>query len=160
MAVDLGSKTGYATWDYRKGLMHIGTERLATAKELKVGASQLRRLDPRVQNLHRFIGRVVDALPGPVMVTFEDVEFLSYTKQTQLWASLRAALWIQPRVQYFDCVPVGTLKKFATGHGGANKETMERAFLRDYRPDASLQLDDNAIDAYFILQWTLKKYGL
>jgi hypothetical protein len=58
-----------------------------------------------------------------------------------------------------ECVPVSTLKKFATGHGGATKEMMEIS-LRKQRPEVFLQkrfVDDNAVDAIWILLWAQAK---
>jgi hypothetical protein len=45
------------------------------------------------------------------------------------------------------------LKKFATGSGGADKTGVERALRRQY-PRANIEgLDDNAIDAIWLLLW-------
>lgn len=165
LALDIATKTGFATWAKEAaspGPLAIGTWELTKASERKGQALALRRFDPRVRALWSRVAQTVATLPKPVLVVFEDVEFSSYTKQTQLWASLRAAVWIAPGIDLFDCVPVGTLKLFATGHGGADKAMMAAAFKRGEcaGDPRSAELDDNAIDAYFILKWALEKYGL
>jgi hypothetical protein len=53
----------------------------------------------------------------------------------------------------FHPVPVGTLKKFATGNGSADKESMKKAAKRDNLDVRDL--DDNAIDAYWLAKWGL-----
>lgn len=147
LALDLGSKTGYAA--QIAGELLVGTWNLSTAKEVKAwGHSRLtRRNDPRIRRLHErvaeFCGRV-DA------IIIEDVLFASSTFQVQMWASLRAAVWLSCRDCdiYFDAVPVATIKKFFTGAGNATKEMMAAA-----APETIKQFDDNAIDAYAILTW-------
>jgi len=51
----------------------------------------------------------------------------------------------------YEGVPVGTIKKFATGKGNANKEDMIRAMKgRGHQP-----VDDNEADALALLYWRL-----
>lgn len=156
LALDLGTKTGYCYGcDLRN--QQRGTWNLATAKEVRDwGKERLtRRCDPRVARLWHEL----DSLPRPDIVVFEDVEFASYTKQVQLWASLRAAVWLSYggfsgcgfSGVLVECVPVATLKKFATGAGNANKNGMERAATR---LGINVKgLDDNAIDALHLWRW-------
>ena len=156
LALDLGTKTGYCYGDSISTLK-VGTWKLATAKEVtQWGKERLtRRCDPRCARLWHEL----DRLPKPDIVVFEDVEFASYTKQVQLWASLRAAVWLSyggfSGCGYsgvlLECVPVGTLKKFATGAGNANKNGMERAATRLGLEVSGL--DDNAVDALHLWRW-------
>jgi len=132
------------------------------AKERKGRAAEFRRLDPGPRVLHTTLQKIVNRLPGPAMIVFEDVEFQSYTLQTQQWSAYRTATWLVNGVKYFDCVPVTTLKQFATGYGNATKGMMADALGRETLPIKISEepLDDNAIDALFILKWALFKYGL
>lgn len=88
------------------------------------------------------------------MVVFEDVQFSTYTLQTQLWASLRTCVWLTlGKSCLLECLPVSTLKKFATGFGGATKEGMAAALFKQSPGFRGQKLDDNAIDAIWIFKW-------
>ncbi len=155
LAVDLGTKTGLA-WNFGHW-PQASTLKLATPEEVKKWTRERwdRRCDPRIYRLHRFLADSV----LPDLVVFEDVQFQTYTKQTQLWSSLRTALWLAfDKRAVIECVPVTVLKKFATGSGAADKAAMRKALFTQYpvtRPD----LDDNAVDALWILKWAEKNLG-
>lgn len=152
LAIDLGTKTGFA--HSRGDLFQAGTWKLATDREIAAWGKQRisRRNDPRVERLCEY----VTALGKFDVVVFEDVTFSSTTYQTQLWSALRAALWLCADGALFDCVPVGTLKKFATGSGSADKRLMAFHLRQQhptiFRPD----FDDNAVDACWLYIWAKK----
>jgi hypothetical protein len=156
LGLDLGTKTGYAM-SLNDGRLSLGTWKLKTPTAKEKQARMNRRCDPRVGELFKLLCN----LPEPRLVIFEDVQFASTTLQCQLWAGLRSSVWLafgrNPAV-IVECVPVGTLKKFATGHGGATKEMMEVAFKA--LGFSTIGLDDNAIDAYFLLRWGTEKFKL
>jgi Holliday junction resolvasome RuvABC endonuclease subunit len=150
LALDLGTKTGIAT--------NLGGEVSAYTKTWATGAEvtawgkqrQTRRRDPRVVRFYEFLC----SLERPDVVVFEDVEFSSYCKQTQMWSSLRTAVWLAFATQVtIECVPVTTLKKFATGSGNADKKGMEKHLFLQYPKWKNAKLDDNAIDALWIFYW-------
>lgn len=148
IALDLGTSTGFCASNGPAFTM--GSWRLATAKEIKGwGQTRLnRRRDPRPQ---RLCERVLGLSFIPDVLIFEDCQFSSTTYQTQLWSSLRTSLWMcLGDSTLFECLPVGTLKKYATGHGGATKEMMKVSFDRE---DIAGDYDDDAIDAYFLYKW-------
>lgn len=152
LALDLGTKTGYA---FNHGdQLEFGTWLLASDKEITGwGKDRTRRkCDPRVLRLHATLVMLHDKHPFD-RVVFEDVMFGSTTYQTQLWASLRAAIWLGIPAARIECVPVGTLKKFATNHGGATKAMMADALLRTDKRFLDKKLDDNAVDAIFLWKW-------
>lgn len=181
LALDLATATGYAYNDIREAVptsnrFLAGTIRLQEPDEI-TKARRLRmdrRCDVRVIRLFDWLR----GLPfEPDIVVFEDVQFQSYTQQCQLWSSLRAAVWLafNHAPINIECVPVATLKKFATGHGGATKQMMCDALWRQYPdrfgpsqkkesvwdffgmaagPSGSPQrLDDNAVDAIWLWLW-------
>lgn len=158
LTLDLGTKTGYA--HNMKGAAEMGTWLLATSKEVREwGKNRMRRRgDGRVfrlaLNLREYV-RDRPPLSQPDLVVFEDVQFSSSTYQTQLWASLRAAVWLtcEQHSTIIECVPTGVLKRFATGHGGATKEMMLAAAERAEGAAKFDGLDDNAVDAYWVLKW-------
>lgn len=163
LALDLGTETGFA---YNVGdLFYCGTWVLASAKSLREQKKTRgnRRQDIRVTELYRMIKCCVTERFFDCIV-FEDVQFSSSTAQTQLWSSLRAVVWIAAADLYtpVECVPTGTLKKFATGSGSAKKEQMGVALCRrdsEFVTKTSKvfrglqELDDNAVDAVWLHKW-------
>ena len=160
LALDLGTSTGYA---YGHNDPIAGTELLATDKEIRAWGEQRlsRRCDPRIARLYSWCVNWVRSSDAPSLVVFEDVQFASYTLQVQLWASLRAAVWcaFSPVNVIFECVPVGTLKLFATGHGRATKEAMAAALYREHPEMRKKGYDDNAVDAIFLWKWAKHNLG-
>lgn len=167
LALDLGTSCGYAS--NLSGVFQAGTLELATAAQTKARRVERmdRRCDPRIRHFyHQLI-----SLYQPHLVVFEDVQFQSYTMQCQLWSSYRTAAWLAFPKAHFECVPVSTLKKFATGHGGATKQMMAKA-LKVQFPERFVNygetvvdretcavLDDNAVDAVWIWLWAKKQFG-
>lgn len=152
LALDLGTNTGYAAGDTEGSEFTMGTWKLATGKEVtQWGKERLtRRRDPRPQ---RLCDNILKLKSIPDIVVFEDVQFATSTYQTQLWSALRTGVWMcLSGVVKFECVPVATLKKFATGNGAATKYHMECDFILKEGGRGGTY-DDNAIDAYFIWQW-------
>jgi Holliday junction resolvasome RuvABC endonuclease subunit len=63
--------------------------------------------------------------------------------------------WAELRGIPYEGVPVGTIKKYATGKGNANKDAMiDAARSRGFSP-----ADDNEADAIAILLWAIKTGG-
>lgn len=151
LALDLGTTTGWAT--LIDGVEASGAWLLAKPKELKAQKLERkdRRNDLRITRLFRLIAGVHERTPL-TWIWFEDVQFLSTQLQAQLWASLRAAVWLNGHTVQIDCVPVGTLKKFATGHGNATKEMMIAAL-----PSSLGVTDDNQADALHLLHFARHK---
>jgi hypothetical protein len=168
LGLDLGTHTGWCYVDPKQ--TSLGTWTLSTDAEVKEWGKQrlTRRGDPRMfrlsQHLHTFRDRVD-------IVVFEDVEFQTFRKQTQLWSSFRTVVWMAfGQGVYMDCVPVHTLKKFATGSGSADKNYMMNAacaaFPQRFAWDSTAKnvqdlisgrtLDDNALDAFWLAQWANK----
>lgn len=150
LALDLGTDTGYASGDISGVNFSIGSWKLATAKEIRQwGKERLtRRRDPRPQ---RLCEKILAMPLVPDLIVFEDVMFASSTLQVQLWSALRTSLWMCLGNEVrFDCVPVTTLKMFATGNGWAKKPDMARAFLNE---GFAAGHNDDEIDAYFIWKW-------
>jgi hypothetical protein len=166
LALDLATNTGFA--HNLEDELSLGTWKLATDSEIRIwGQNRMtRRNDPRVSRLFNILSK----LPTPIdAVVMEDVQFMTYTQQCQLWSSLRAAVWLAFDPSVCECVPVKTLKQFATGSGAATKEAMVRAVIRSnptrfasgnnghddrfWDRRTVSELDDNAADAYHIFRW-------
>lgn len=152
LALDLGTATGF--FYNRPGALHRGTWLLATDAEIATwGKNRLRRRkDPRIERLCERL----TALGTFDVVIFEDVQFGSTTYQTQLWSSLRSCVWLCAEGPLTECVPVATLKLFATGNGHATKQMMLESLKRRHPAYWSPELDDNAVDAAWLWIWAAR----
>ena len=125
----------------KSGTFNLGTPK-ASADARLTGMD--RRFDYRVQAL----AKELLAFEAIDEVVFEDVQFSSTQMQSQLWSAFRTTAWLSfPKATWF-CVPVGTLKLFATGSGKAEKVDMAIALKKEgYNlPEA----DDNEVDAVWL----------
>lgn len=165
LALDLGTKTGASTRNSFGDIKGF-TWKLASDKQLREARQKGldRAGDIRVPELGRkiteFLGYLGAGGERPVIV-FEDVQFLSSQMQSQLWASFRTVVWVEAEKRGLITipVPVGTLKKFATGHGGATKEMMA-ASLSKVEPGFSTDWDDNQVDARWLRRYAEAKIKL
>ena len=168
LLLDLGTQTGWARWQDQTPL-RSGTLCLATDEELdcqrRLGKDRL--LDVRFVRMHTFL--TAEVHDGVKRVVFEDVLFASSSSQTQLWSSLRCAIWAvalhYPELSIF-AVPTATMKKFATGNGHADKPQMAQALVvreparylsvqggHVHKIDGTLA-DDNEVDALWLGYFT------
>jgi hypothetical protein len=176
LAIDLGTKTGWALFD--NGVTTSGTWVLAKPSEVtELRSKDLDRCcDFRPSRLREHLTTVTCLSPLDLII-FEDVQFATSLLQVQLWSSLRSVLWMASDTCKVKAVDVGTLKKFATGKGNADKEHMLEAALakgkgfftraRVGNKDIVLRLvdgiyrqppvDDNEVDAWHLLQLALKE---
>jgi Holliday junction resolvasome RuvABC endonuclease subunit len=164
LGLDLGTKTGYAIGSNRissegTGLYGplVGTWKLKEPTAKQKRARLPRRCDPRIDEFYDHLC----SLTLPDLVVFEDVQFASTQCQAHLWASFRTVVWMaygRGINVIIECVPVGTLKKFATGHGNATKGMMTAAYQA--LGFSTFGLDDNAIDAFFLWKWGIEKFNL
>ncbi|HHX88779.1 MAG TPA: crossover junction endodeoxyribonuclease RuvC [Paracoccus sp.] len=148
LALDLGTTMGWAlrTFD---GLITSGTVSFRPG-----------RFDGGGMRYLRFTNWLseVDRLSGPIeAIYFEEVRRHVGTDAAHVFGGLMASLtsWAELRGIPYQGVPVGTIKKHATGKGNANKEAMITAARdRGFSP-----VDDNEADAIAILLWALETRG-
>ena len=95
---------------------------------------------------------------GPITaIHFEEVRRHVGTDAAHVYGGLLATLtsWAETAGVAYQGVPVGTIKRHATGKGNANKEAMMAAArARGFSP-----ADDNEADAIAILLWALETRG-
>lgn len=141
LAIDPGTNCGFAIRD-EAGAIISGVWRLANSGHEGAGM--------------RFV-KLRKALNGLVNVTitqvvFEDVKRHLGTQAAHVYGGIIAHVmeWCEKRNIPYTSLPVGTIKKFATGKGNANKEAMMAAAQARW-PDHQFQ-DDNEADARFIAE--------
>ena len=148
LTIDLGTTTGWALKS-QNGLITSGTVSFRPGRYDGGGMRYL-----RFQN---WLGEM-DRLAGPIAtIWFEEVRRHAGTDAAHGYGGLMATLtaWAETRGVPYQGVPVGTIKKHATGKGNASKAMMiEAAQARGYRP-----ADDNEADAIAILHWALETKG-
>ena len=148
LALDLGTTTGWALRGHA-GLITTGT---ASFKPGRYDGGGMRYL--------RFTNWLteLDRLSGPISaIWFEEVRRHAGTDAAHVYGGLLASLtsWGELRGIPYEGVPVGTIKRHATGHGNAPKYAMiAAAHARGYSP-----ADDNEADAIAILHWALESRG-
>jgi len=171
LALDLGTEMGFAYGSLRGRVESCGNFSLGSPSSIKADRKTRmdRRLDSRAPYLYEWL-KVLHFAHDFKWITFEDVQFSSTTQQTQLWATWRTVVWLfaaHYNIQT-ECCPVQTLKKFATGRGGADKDLMAIALSRIYSNEFFLEdgkihwighapklfLSDDGVDAVHLLNWS------
>ncbi|NOX72744.1 MAG: crossover junction endodeoxyribonuclease RuvC [Alphaproteobacteria bacterium] len=148
LALDLGTTTGWALRS-ADGLITSGT---VSFKPSRYDGGGMRYL--RFQN---WLSEM-DRLSGPIATIFyEEVRRHAGTDASHVYGGLMATLtaWAEMRGVPYQGVPVGTIKKHATGKGNASKAMMiEAVSAKGFFPK-----DDNEADAIAILHWALETKG-
>ena len=146
LALDLGTKTGWALREPSGVILH-GVADFKPGR-FDGGGMRYLRFTRWLDDLH---GNGISAL------WFEEVRRHAGTSAAHVYGGLMATLtaWAELRGIPYEAVPVGTIKKHATGKGNANKDAMiaaaqERGF------DVT---DDNEADALAILHWAIETSG-
>ena len=148
LALDLGTTTGWALRAH-DGLITSGTV-----------SFKPRRFDGGGMRYLRFTNWLteIDRLSGPIeAIWFEEVRAHRGVDASHVYGGLMATLtaWAELRGVPYEGVPVGTIKRHATGKGNANKQAMiEAARARGFSP-----ADDNEADAIAILMWAIETKG-
>lgn len=147
LALDLGTKTGWAMARSR-GAIASGVWDLDDGKFAGAGMRFL-LLRQKLVAVHKVV---------PVeVVYFEGVRAHRGVDAAHVYGGLLSTLvmWCEENKIPYDGVPVGTIKKFWTGKGNADKATMiEMARMHGFRPK-----DDNEADALALLHLKLTKEG-
>ena len=148
IALDLGTTTGWAIRGY-DGLITSGTASFRPSRYNGGGMRYLRFTNWLTE---------IDRLSGPVeTIWFEEVRRHTGTDAAHVYGGLMAVLtaWAELRGVPYQGVPVGTIKKFLTGQGNANKQAMIDAA----RAEGFSPADDNEADAIAILLWAIETQG-
>jgi len=148
LALDLGTTTGWALRSH-EGLITSGTASFRPGRYDGGGMRYLRFTNWLTE---------LDRLSGPIAaIWFEEVRRHAGTDAAHVYGGLMASLtsWGELRGIPYEGVPVGTIKRHATGKGNAPKQAMiDAARAKGFNPE-----DDNEADAIAILLWALGARG-
>ena len=148
LALDLGTTTGWALRG-SDGLITSGTASFRPGRFDGGGMRYLRFANWLTE---------IDRLSGPLAtIWFEEVRRHAGTDASHIYGGLMATLtaWAEQRDIPYEGVPVGTIKRHATGKGNAPKEAMIKAArARGFSPT-----DDNEADAVALLLWAIETKG-
>ena len=143
LGIDPGTKCGYA-----KSLFESGVWDLSVGRHEGGGM--------RFVKLRNYLAK---ACEGVALVVYEEVRGHKGTDAAQVYGGIVAI--ISEHCEFKDIpyqgVPVGSIKKFATGKGNSNKEVMLAA-ARERWPEVNI-VDDNQADALFLLAWANEEYN-
>ena len=148
LALDLGTTTG---WALRKlsGRILSGT---ADFKPHRFEGGGMRYL-----RFERWLDETLRLAGDVEAVYFEEVRRHIGVDAAHAYGGFLAGVtaWCEEHAIAYQGVPVGTIKRFITGKGNADKEAVVAAVrARGFMPD-----DDNEADAIAILLWAIETKG-
>ena len=147
LALDLGTTTGWAS--RIGGIVHSGTVSFRPSRYDGGGMRYLR--------FQRWLDALAHDGGGLGTIYFEEVRRHAGTDAAHLYGGFLATLtsWCEREQVAYQGVPVGTIKRFATGKGNAGKDAVLTAIrMRGYQP-----ADDNEADAIALLLWAIETDG-
>ena len=145
LALDLGTTTGWALRD-RTGRITSGSQSFKPQRFEGGGMRFLR--------FKRWLTELKAHADGIDTLVFEEVRRHVSTDAAHVYGGFLATLtaWCEHHGIPYQGVPVGTIKKHATGKGNAGKQAMVAAMQAlGFRPE-----DDNEADALALLLWALE----
>jgi len=148
LALDLGTRTG---WALRGSDGHItsGSESFRPQRFEGGGMRYLR--------FKRWLTEIKAHGDGISALYFEEVRRHVSTDAAHAYGGFLATLtaWCEHHQIPYQGVPVGTIKRHATGRGNASKDEVIAAVRRLGHQPA----DDNEADALALLRWAMQDHG-
>lgn len=148
LALDLGTATGWA--------LRTRDDRI-TSGTITFKSSRFEGGGMRYLRFHGWLREML-GLAGPIdRIVFEEVRRHLSTDSSHVYGGLLATLtaWAELSAIPYQGVPVGTIKRFATGKGNADKAAVIAAMqARGFHP-----ADDNEADALALLLWAIESRG-
>lgn len=142
LALDLGAATG---WALRTPDDHITSGTLEFRNDRWQGGGM------RFLRFRQWLTETKHAASGIDRVVYEQVRRHAGVDAAHAYGGWLAILtaWCEHHAIPYEGVPVGTIKRFATGRGNADKASVIAAMqARGFRP-----ADDNEADALALLLW-------
>lgn len=146
LALDLGTTTG---WALSGSPVSHGTWALKPSR-FEGGGMRFVKFRNRLNELNGPIGRGAIA-----QIVFEEVRRHAGTDAAHVYGGLMATLtaWCEDNKIPYSAVPVGTIKRFWTGKGNADKGLMiAEAMRRGFKVE-----DDNEADAVALLHYQMEE---
>jgi hypothetical protein len=146
LALDLGTVTGWALRGQNGGITS-GTMTFRPSR-FEGGGMRYLRFRSWLNEMARISG-------GLQRIVFEEVRRHAGTDAAHIYGGFLAHLsaWCEERSIPYEGIPVGTIKRFATGKGNADKAAMLAAIrARGFTPT-----DDNEADAIAIVLWATEQ---
>ncbi|BAE49163.1 crossover junction endodeoxyribonuclease RuvC [Paramagnetospirillum magneticum] len=148
LALDLGTTTGWAM-RLADGATVSGTMEFRPGRFEGGGMRYLR--------FRSWLDHLLGGAKGISAVYFEEVRRHAGTDAAHIFGGFLAHLtaWCELNHIPYQGVPVGTIKRHATGKGNAGKDAVIAAMkARGFNPE-----DDNEADALAILSWAIDTQG-
>ncbi|WP_137179252.1 crossover junction endodeoxyribonuclease RuvC [Roseomonas sp. AR75] len=148
LALDLGTNTGWAL---------RGQDRRVTSGTITFKPTRFEGGGMRYLRFRGWLDEVADLSGGLARVVFEEVRRHAGTDASHIYGGFLGTLsaWCEEQRIPYEGVPVGTIKRFATGRGNADKAAMIAAMqARGFAP-----ADDNEADAIALLLWATDAKG-
>jgi hypothetical protein len=142
LALDLGTTTGWAL---------LGQDGRVTSGTMTFRPSRFEGGGMRFLRFRSWLDEVGDLSGGLLRVVFEEVRRHAGTDAAHIYGGFLGQLstWCEEHEVAYEGVPVGTIKRFATGKGNADKAAMIAAI----RALGFAPTDDNEADAIALLLW-------
>lgn len=144
LSLDLGTQTGWAL---------ISSDGFITSSSESFKPQRFEGGGMRYLRFKRWLTEVKQCAGGINAVYFEEVRRHVGVDAAHAYGGFLATLtaWCEHHNIPYQGVPVGTIKKYATGKGNASKEQMIAAIqARGHTP-----ADDNEADALALLHWAI-----
>lgn len=150
LALDLGTTTGWAFYSGLPRWLH-GAWKLAPKKHEDSGM----RLVKLQNSLEQF--KTLD------LIVYEEISFAQKGSAAVVYGELLGTLKLYAKANNirYTGVPVGTIKKHATGKGNAGKDAMIDAANKKFTflQEPLGKKDHDIADALWILDWAINEYG-
>jgi len=156
LALDLGTHLGWALADLDQDTWIWGHEDFKPGRYDGSGMRYLR--------FQRWLGELLRD-EELALVVVEAVSFARFQQASEVLNGMKAIAMAvcEARGKSYTSVPTGTLKKFATGKGNANKDAMAYALgerWEEIRPEHHLPIGDDLtedeVDAIWLLRYAIE----
>lgn len=144
LALDLGTNTGWAI-QRKDGQIYSGTQNFKPDR-FSGGGMMMLKFGNWLETLHQTSGLIE-------LIVFEEVRRHAGTTAAHVYGGFLGIMsaWAEKKVIPYQGVPVGTIKRHATGKGNASKEEIVRAIVdHGFSP-----MDHNEADAIALIRYAI-----